>query len=129
LGVCWTEREANEFIDFIDFTAYNSCFLSNSASIMATLTIRDLDDTVKQGLRMRAARHSRSMEEEVRQILRQAIEGDTPAPPQQDLASRIRARMAAIGGVELKIAPRELPRDPPDLSGVLQPRKRAQGAA
>lgn len=96
---------------------------------LATLTIRDLDDSVKLGLRMRAARHSRSMEEEVRQILRQAIEGDTLAQTEQDLASRIRARVAAVGGVELKIAPRELPREPPDLSGVLQPRKRARSAA
>ena len=78
---------------------------------------------------MRAARHSRSMEEEVRQILRQAIEGDTLGQTQQDLASRIRARVAAVGGVEFKIAPRELPREPPDLSSVLQPRKRARGAA
>jgi antitoxin FitA len=122
-------READDVIDCIDFTAYNSLPLPKSPSIMATLTIRDLDDTVKQGLRMRAARHSRSMEEEVRQILRQAIEGETLAPPQQDLASRIRARMETIGGVELKIAPRELPREPPDLSGVLQPRKRSRGAA
>ncbi len=96
---------------------------------MATLTIRDLDDTVKLGLRMRAARHSRSMEEEVRQILRQVIEGDTPAQPRHDLVSRIRARVAAFGGAELKIAPRELAREPPDLIGVLQPRKRARGAA
>ena len=96
---------------------------------MATLTIRDLDDSVKLGLRMRAARHSRSMEEEVRQILRQAVQGDAAAPPQQDLASRIRARVAAVGGADLKIAPRELPREPPDLSGVPQPRKRARGAA
>ena len=96
---------------------------------MATLTVHDLDDTVKLGLRMRAARHSRSMEEEVRQILRQAVQGDADAPPQQDLASRIRARVAAMAGVELKIPTRELPRNPPDLGGVLQPRKRARGAA
>jgi antitoxin FitA len=95
---------------------------------MATLTIRDLDDSLKLGLRMRAARHSRSMEEEVRQILRQAVQGDAAAPPQQDLASRIRARVAAMGGMELAIAPRELPRDPPDLSVVARPLKRARGA-
>ena len=43
---------------------------------MATLTIRDLDDSLKLSLRMRAARHSRSMEEEARQILRHALQGD-----------------------------------------------------
>lgn len=94
---------------------------------MATLTIRDLDDSLKLGLRMRAARHSRSMEEEARQILRQALQGDIAAP-QQDLASRIRARMAAVGGVDLQIAPREPAREPPDLSALLRPRKQARGA-
>lgn len=94
---------------------------------MATLTIRDLDDSLKLGLRMRAARHSRSMEEEARQILRQALQGDMAAP-QHDLASRIRARMAAVGGVELQIAPREPAREPPDLSALVRPRKPARGA-
>ena len=93
---------------------------------MATLTIRNLDDSLKLGLRMRAARHSRSMEEEARQILRQALQGDTAAP-QQDLASRIRARVAAVGGVELRIAPREPAREPPDLSALVRPRKPARG--
>ena len=94
---------------------------------MATLTIRNLDDSLKLGLRMRAARHSRSMEEEARQILRQALQGDMAAP-QHDLASRIRARMAAVGGVELQIAPREPAREPPDLSALVRPRKPARGA-
>lgn len=96
---------------------------------MASLTIRDLDDKLKLGLRMRAARHSRSMEEEVRQILRQALEGDTVAQPEQSLASRIRSRAAAVGGVELKIAPRELPREPPALGAVVRTRRGVRGAA
>lgn len=96
--------------------------------IMASLTIRDLEDSLKLGLRMRAARHSRSMEEEVRQILRQALQADT-AVPQQDLASRIRARAAAVGGFELKIAPREPAREPPDLNAVVSPSKRARRVA
>ena len=94
---------------------------------MATLTIRDLDEGLKHSLRLRAAGHRRSMEEEVRQILRQALQGDTAAP-QQDLASRIRARMAAVGGVEMRIAPREPAREPPDLSALMRPRKPARGA-
>jgi plasmid stability protein len=40
---------------------------------MATLTIRNIDDETKRLLRQRAARHERSMEEEVRQILRSAV--------------------------------------------------------
>jgi phosphopantothenoylcysteine decarboxylase/phosphopantothenate--cysteine ligase len=41
---------------------------------LASLTVRQLDDKLKKLLRLRAARHSRSMEDEVRVILRQAAE-------------------------------------------------------
>jgi phosphopantothenoylcysteine decarboxylase / phosphopantothenate---cysteine ligase len=41
---------------------------------MASLTVRQLDDKLKTLLRLRAARHSRSMEDEVRVILREAAE-------------------------------------------------------
>lgn len=40
---------------------------------MATLTVRNIDEATKRLLRQRAARHDRSMEEEVRQILRAAV--------------------------------------------------------
>jgi plasmid stability protein len=39
----------------------------------STLTIRDLDETVKQKLRVRAAMHQRSMEAEAREILARAV--------------------------------------------------------
>ena len=46
---------------------------------MASITIRNLEDDIKQRLRVRAAEHGRSMEEEVRDILRRVMgEG---APP------------------------------------------------
>ena len=49
-------------------------------SPMATLTIRNLDDAVRDRLRQRAAEHGHSMEEEVRQILRQVVKpADTAA--------------------------------------------------
>jgi phosphopantothenoylcysteine decarboxylase/phosphopantothenate--cysteine ligase len=41
---------------------------------MASLTVRQLDDELKKLLRLRAARHGRSMEDEIRGILRQAVE-------------------------------------------------------
>ena len=41
---------------------------------MASLTVRQLDDRLKKLLRLRAARHGRSMEDEVRVILRQAAQ-------------------------------------------------------
>jgi antitoxin FitA len=43
---------------------------------MGQLVVRNLDDVVKARLRRRAARHGRSMEEEVREILRNAVESD-----------------------------------------------------
>ena len=58
---------------------------------MASITIRNLEDEIKQRLRVRAAEHGRSMEEEARDILRRVMgEG---APP-RNLAAAIRARVA-----------------------------------
>jgi phosphopantothenoylcysteine decarboxylase/phosphopantothenate--cysteine ligase len=48
---------------------------------MASLTVRQLDEALKARLRLRAARHGRSMEDEIRGILRNAAEQDEPAPP------------------------------------------------
>jgi phosphopantothenoylcysteine decarboxylase/phosphopantothenate--cysteine ligase len=47
---------------------------------MASLTVRQLDDKLKQRLRLRAARHGRSVEDEVRSILRAAAQEEAPAP-------------------------------------------------
>src|ERR1700704_1391471 len=46
---------------------------------MASLTIRKLDEALKRQLRLRAAHHGHSVEEEIRQILRTAAATDTPA--------------------------------------------------
>ena len=73
---------------------------------MATLTIRNLDERTKAQLRIRAARHGRSMEEEARTILRDAIEARLPAAPGQGLGSRIHAHFAQLGGVELELPER-----------------------
>ena len=82
---------------------------------MATLTIRQLDDETKSRLRVRAAHHGRSMEEEAREILRAAVQ--EPAPRQENLAAAIRRRFAPFGGVELKLPKRRDPvREPPDFS-------------
>jgi plasmid stability protein len=70
---------------------------------MATLTIRNLDECTKAQLRIQAARHGRSMEEEVRTILRDAIEANQPALAGQGLGSRIHAHFARVGGVELDL--------------------------
>ena len=81
---------------------------------MASITIRNLDDEIKQRLRVRAAEHGRSMEEEAREILRRVIgEG---APP-RDLATAIRARVASSDRVDLDLPAREPMRDPPQFGG------------
>ena len=75
---------------------------------MSTLTIRNIDDATKDKLRQVAASHGRSMEEEVRTILRNALAQSTPT---EGLGSRIHARFAALGGYELELPVRtELPR-------------------
>ncbi|MFN0090763.1 MAG: FitA-like ribbon-helix-helix domain-containing protein [Acidimicrobiales bacterium] len=75
---------------------------------MATFTIRGLDEELRDRLRVRAARHGRSMEAEVREILRDALAEPEPSEP---LGSRIRQRFAAIGGGELELPARtERPR-------------------
>ena len=78
---------------------------------MATLTIRDVDDRLRTLLRVRAARHGRSMEAEVREILRLALA--TEADDTRGLGTRIHQRFAAIGGVEIEQPSRtESPRAP-----------------
>ncbi|MGH7802812.1 MAG: FitA-like ribbon-helix-helix domain-containing protein [Candidatus Binatia bacterium] len=78
---------------------------------MASITIRNLDEKTKSRLRLRAARHDRSMEEEARNILRVAVAEASSMP--QDLAEAIRRRFASFGGVDLQLPAREPIRQPP----------------
>jgi plasmid stability protein len=78
---------------------------------MASITIRNLDDGLKSMLRVRAARHGRSMEDEVRNILRTAL-AEKPHEP-VNLFEAIRRRMAPLGGVDLEIPRRGPVREPP----------------
>jgi plasmid stability protein len=80
---------------------------------MASMTIRDIDEKLKSRLRIQAARHGRSMEDEARDILRSALSLE---PTQsRGLVEAIRARVESLGGVELEIAPREPMREPVNL--------------
>lgn len=81
---------------------------------MASITIRRLDDTVKTKLRLRAASHGRSMEEEAREILKAGL--STGRPSRVNLAQSIRRHVEALGGVELTLPPREAVRRPPQLA-------------
>lgn len=72
---------------------------------MAVMTIRNIDDSIKNRLRVRAAIHGRSMEDEARDILRSAL--STELPPPRDLGRTIHRRFAKLGGVDLPLAQRE----------------------
>lgn len=70
---------------------------------MATLTIRQLDAATHAGLRERAARHGRSVEAEVREILADAVRRRD-----RNILLAIREAMSGHpdGGVDLDIPPR-----------------------
>jgi plasmid stability protein len=77
--------------------------------------VRNLDDSIKRKLRVRAAAHGRSMEEEVRQILTATV--SVPPETGEHIADAIRRLFAPFGDdFELDIPPRLPERDPPDLS-------------
>jgi antitoxin FitA len=80
---------------------------------MASMTIRDIDERLKARLRIQAAQHGRSMEEEARDILRTAL--STGRSRKGSLVDSIRDRIEQWGGVELEMEPREAIREPMDL--------------
>jgi plasmid stability protein len=93
------------------YCAINDC--SDIIDGMASITIRNLEETVKRKLKIRAATHGRSMEQEAREILKSALR-QKPEKPKSgaDLAEAIRRRFAPFGGVELEPLPRTPIRDP-----------------
>jgi antitoxin FitA len=90
--------------------------MSVGGSAMSQMTIRNVDDALKRLLRVRAAHNGRSMEEEARQILREALTSEPPL--ERDLGAAIHRRFSALGGVDLPVPPRERTRPPPDFSGT-----------
>jgi plasmid stability protein len=84
---------------------------------MATLTIRNLDERTKAQLRIQAARHGRSMEEEARTILRTAIEARQPLATGTGLGNRIHEHFAQLGGVELELPERASLPTPAQFNG------------
>jgi antitoxin FitA len=81
---------------------------------MAAITIRQLDENLKSRLRIRAAHHGRSMEEEAREILRTTL--TAPSPLKDNLAESIRRRFEAFGGFELELPRRDAMRKVPDFA-------------
>ncbi len=70
---------------------------------MAALSIRNLDEHVRERLRVRAARHGRSMEAEARAILTDAVREPGEA---EGLFPALLHRFSELGGVDLELPPR-----------------------
>jgi antitoxin FitA len=70
---------------------------------VSAVSIRNLDDRVKERLRLRAARHGRSMEAEMRAILTAAVR---EPGEEKGLVPALMDRFGALGGVELNIPAR-----------------------
>jgi plasmid stability protein len=96
--------------DFIDIIAINA----TTRPVMASMTIRNLDDSLKAKLRVRAAQHGRSMEEEARVLLRDALAAprEAPAPHLLEVAQRLFGKRH---GVDLKLPPRARARPLPEF--------------
>lgn len=72
---------------------------------MAAFSIRNVDEDVKERLRLRAAQHGRSVEAEIRAILVEAV-----TPPESDagMFGTILERFGELGGIELDLPPRRV---------------------
>lgn len=79
---------------------------------MAAVSIRDLDDGVRDRLRVRAASHGRSMEAEMRAILTDAV---APGDQRPGLFTTLLDRFGELGGVDLDIPARTEPARAPIL--------------
>ena len=80
---------------------------------MASLTLRNIDESLKASLRISAAENGRSMEEEARQILKHFLlrkKSDT------GIGTLISNRFSPVGGVDLPERPRHNPRGLTDNS-------------
>lgn len=74
-----------------------------------SLTIRNLDETINDRLRVRAATYGRSMEQEARLILREAVCGVTG----REVWERSRAFFEGEKGVDIELSGRDGDRDAP----------------
>lgn len=91
---------------------YNASVAIIGEKIMASITIRNLDDNLKTMLRTQAARHGWSMEQEVREILHRAV---MPPGNEAGFAQRINQRFAGLKAQALPIPARQRSRKPPKL--------------
>ncbi len=78
-----------------------------------SLTIRNLEESLKSRLRVQAATHGRSMEEEARALLRAALSSEDREA--KGLGSAIHALFREFVGLEIAVQPREPMREPPSF--------------
>lgn len=91
--------EATESLAAVSSRASNAVTASRCRrAITATLTVRGIDDQLRDRLRVRAAHHSRSMEAEVREILEGAL---ATGGAEKRLGSRVHHRFEDVGGFDL----------------------------
>jgi antitoxin FitA len=95
-----------------DCNAYNA-IMGQKGHGAASLTIRNIEAELKEGLRVRAARHGRSMEAELRDILRQALAEE--GGRRLNLAEAIRRRVRPLGGIDLEPHPPVSINEPPSF--------------
>jgi len=81
---------------------------------MASITIRFIDEGLKKRLRIQSALHSRSMEEEARDILRSALSTEN-LDTGSSFVESVRAKAMRTGGIEIEPVPRESIRNPPEI--------------
>jgi plasmid stability protein len=86
--------------------------MGEGVMVMAAITVRNLDDRLKERLRVRAARHGHSMEAEAREILADAL----TEPGDANLVRVLRSRFAELGGVDLDLPRRNTPVRAADFS-------------
>ena len=80
---------------------------------MAAMSIRNLDDRVRERLRVRAAAHGRSMEAEIRTILTEAVREPDDA---DGLFATVLNRFGELGGIDLDLPERSTPARAADFS-------------
>ena len=88
---------------------------------MAALTIRNIDDSIKAELRVRAAQHGRSMEDEARRILAQALRETDTVAVERALGTRLHEHFAGLG--DISVPSRRPARAAPDFVASKSKRK------
>jgi plasmid stability protein len=80
---------------------------------MSSITIRNLDDGLKASLRLRAAQHGLSMEQEVRNILKATLSAESGLTPGLSFAQRINQRFKGLGFETIVLPERQVARPEP----------------